>query len=365
MNKSFYLAIAALSLTIGSAEEVQFSQLPAAAQKTINKNLSGGIVQEVDRKSEAGRTVYDVEVRREGKNRHLRVDADGKLLAASKVGTVSADADVDVDDGGVFDKNDGKILGIIDNPNDDDAGFDAEANVGDAGVQVEANVDGPGDRDVSEDVLDKNDGKILNVLPAPSRKNNRVDADVDLDTDKKIEGEVDFDTENDKNLTAEVDVDTDDNIEVDAEAGDGKEIFRKGDGKILGIPIPGRNDKDAEVAVEVDSNKDHVTTDADGGLDTDKNDGRILGVPKRGFETLNLAEVPPVVRQTIQREAGGYRIAEIEKATLDGRQVYEVDIERDGVNRELHVAVDGTIVKDTDREAVGAPATVERGTDRK
>jgi hypothetical protein len=44
--------------------------------------------------------------------------------------------------------------------------------------------------------------------------------------------------------------------------------------------------------------------------------------------------------------------------------VYEVDIERDGRNRELHIASDGTVLKDTDREAVGAPATIERGTDR-
>ncbi|MGZ8940531.1 MAG: hypothetical protein ACXW32_15100, partial [Limisphaerales bacterium] len=70
-------------------------------------------------------------------------------------------------------------------------------------------------------------------------------------------------------------------------------------------------DKNADVAVEVDSNKNHVTTEVDGGLDTDKNDGRILGVPKRGFETISLNEVPPVVRETIRREAGGYKVADI------------------------------------------------------
>ena len=104
-----------------------------------------------------------------------------------------------------------------------------------------------------------------------------------------------------------MDLDTDnDKVEVEGNAGEGKGIFRKGDGKILGIPVRGRDaDNDAEVAVEVDSHKDHVTADADGGLDTDKGDGRILGVPKRRFESLNLSEVPPVVRQTIQRGAGG------------------------------------------------------------
>ena len=255
MNKNIYMTIAALSLAISAgAEDIQFSQLPSAAQKTINRNLYGGIVQDIDQKTEAGRTYYDVEVRREGKNRQLRVDADGKLLAASKVGNVSADVDLDTDD-----------------------------------------------------------NKVV----------------------------------------------------VEADADDDDEIFKKNDGKILGIPKPGNDsDKDAHVNVEVDANKDHVATDVDGGVDTDKNDGRILGVPKRGFETLDLSHVPPVVRETIRREAGGYRIAEIEKANLDGRMVYEVDIERDGKNRELHVAADGTVLKDSNREAVGAPAGIERGTDR-
>jgi uncharacterized membrane protein YkoI len=302
MNTNIYAAIAALSIVVGAnAEQVRFSELPSKAQKTINRNLNGGVVQEIDRKTEAGRTIYQVEVRREGKNRHLKVDADGKLLAANAAG---ASVDVKTDDGGV---------------------------------------------------LDKNDGKILDVFPAPSKKD-----------EPKIESEVKVDTDHDKGVKADVDVDTDKGTSAEVNTGEGKGIFRKGDGKVLGIPVPGRKaDKDADVSVEVDANKDHVTTDVNGGLDTDKNDGRILGVPKRGFETLSLSEVPAVVRETIRREAGGYKIAEIEKATRNDRTVYEVDIERDGKNRELQIAADGTIVKDTDREAVGAPATTERGQDRK
>jgi len=300
MNKNIYTALAALSLAITAvAEDVKFSELPNAAQRTINRNLYGGVVQDIDREIEAGRTVYDVEVRREGKNRKLRVDADGKLLAASKVS--NANADVHVDDGGVFDKNDGKILGVIDNHKD--------------GLKTEAKVD--------------------------------------ADSDKKVEANVDLNTDDHKGVS------------VEANAGEGKGIFRKDDGKVLGIPVPGGSkDKDAEVKVDADANKDHVTADVDGSLDTDKNDGRILGVPKRGFETLSMADLPPVVRETIRREAGGYKIAEIEKATSDGRAVYEVDIERNGKNRELHIAMDGTIVKDSDRNAVGAPATIERGQKR-
>jgi uncharacterized membrane protein YkoI len=366
------MAIAALSLTVGvGAAEVQFSELPRKAQQTINKYLNGGIVQDIDQKSINGRTVYEVEVRREGRNRHLKVDADGKLLAATTPGRISADADVD--DGGVFNKNDGKILGVFNNPNND-KGVEAEARVADGEVSVDADVDTDvdvdktRDRGITEDVFDKNDGKILDVVPAPSRNDGaKVEGEVDLDTDNDKKIEADLDLDNDKRVQTDVDVDLDDDNEVAVEAntGEGKGLFRKGDGKILGIPVPGRDaDNDVSAEVEVDSNKDHVTKDVDGGLDTDKNDGRILGVPKRGFETLSLSDVPPVVRETIRREAGGYKVAEIEKATAEGRMVYEVDIERDGKNRELHVAADGTILKDTDRGAVGAPGTIERGADR-
>lgn len=351
MNKNIYAAIAALGLTVGlAADEVQFSELPKAAQNAINRNLNGGTVQDIDRTTKTGRTLYDVDIRREGANKKLRVDADGKLWPndAQIDGDASLDVDTDKSDGKITDKNDGKILGVIDTPRRDND-LEAEAEVGDDGVRVETNLEKPKDRGVSEDIFDKNDGKILDVLPAPSRNRDaQVEADVDVDDDAKIE--------------ADVDIDTDDNkVVVETNKREDKGIFRKGDGKILGIPVPGRNRANNEVVVSSDSDRNEVTTDADGGLDTDNEDGRVLGVPKRGFETLSLRDVPPVVRETIRREAGGYKVAEIERATVDGQGVYEVDIEREGANRELHIAANGTILKDSDRENVGSPARREQG----
>ena len=353
---TFYSTIAAFGVAIGaSAEQVRFSELPASVQKAINRNLNGGIVQEVDRKTDGGRTFYHVEIRREGKNKHIRVDADGKRLPRdTRFFDNDAGVDVDVEtDRDVFDKNDGKILGVIDDP---DADFEAEGRLDDDSLKVETNIDKPADRGVTEDIFDKNDGKILDVLPAPSRDNAGASAEVEVDTGRDVDADFDADVD----LEADKDLDLDADANLEANKGKGKGIFRKGDGKILGIPFPWL-EKD-EVKVEVDrDNRDEITTDADGGLDTDKGDNRILGVPKRGFETLGLNEVPPVVRETIRREAGGYKVAEIERATLEGRGVYEVDIEREGANRELHIAADGTILKDSDREAIGAPARNEAG----
>ncbi len=358
MNRTIYSTIAALGFVVGAnADEIRFSQLPSAVQKTVNRHLNGGMVQEIDRKSENGRTVYEVEIRREGRNKQIWVDGDGKLLPRNDAVGGSAGVDVDVDtDKSVFDKNDGKILGVVDNPNDDKE-FKAEAKVGDEGVRVETDVDKPRDRGVTEDIFDKNDGKILDVFPAPGKK--RVDAEVDVDKGVDLDTDVDIDTRKDRDLNAEVKIDADDGQVSVEKDDDDKGIFRKGDGKVLGIPVPGRDRADAEVSV--DTKRDEVTTDVNGGLDTDKNDGRILGVPKRGLETLSLSDVPPAVRETIRREAGGYKIAEIERATLDGRPVFEVDIEREGANRELHISPNGNVLKDSDREAIGAPARSERG----
>ena len=81
MNKNIYAATA-IGIAVGArAEEVEFSDLPKAARNTINQHLNGGVVREIDRQ-----TIYEVEIQREGRNRHLRVDASGKLLSGGRDG---------------------------------------------------------------------------------------------------------------------------------------------------------------------------------------------------------------------------------------------------------------------------------------
>jgi hypothetical protein len=59
-------------------------------------------------------------------------------------------------------------------------------------------------------------------------------------------------------------------------------------------------------------------------------------------------QVPPPVRATIEREVGNGRLKEIERETRNGRTVYEVEFERDGDDREIKVAEDGTVVERDD-----------------
>lgn len=203
--KTILGVIAAVGLATGvCAEEVQFSDVPKAVQKAINKNLNGGVVKKIDKEATNGKTVYEVGVRREGKDKHMRIDADGKLLPNDNP---SANASIDIN----TDKNDGKILGIVPmDGTDKDKGVNAEAQVGDKKLKMEADVDRSHDVELS--------------------------------------------THHDLNAKTDVDIDHNDpKVTVDTDSGRHK-IFHKGDGKLLGFIPWKKHEKKVEVNVDTDAN---------------------------------------------------------------------------------------------------------------
>lgn len=68
-----------------------------------------------------------------------------------------------------------------------------------------------------------------------------------------------------------------------------------------------------------------------------------------------LEELPAPVRETIRKEAAGRPVADIDRETSQGRIVYEVEFKASGLNPQIHIAEDGTIVKAEQRpgSAVG------------
>lgn len=68
--------------------------------------------------------------------------------------------------------------------------------------------------------------------------------------------------------------------------------------------------------------------------------------------SLKLADVPEGVRKTIETEAKGREVADIDRETWNRRTVYEVEFAQTGRNAQIHIAEDGTIVKD-DRAGKG------------
>lgn len=139
--------------------------------------------------------------------------------------------------------------------------------------------------------------------------------------------------------------------------GNEKALLVDADGKI----IP----KNQAVAAKSDTSSSEASSPAEGvgssaSFESGKEDGKILGLPKRGFDTLRLEQVPEPVRKTILREAGGLKVVEIELADKDGQQTYEVDIERDGKNRELRISPDGRILKDSDKKSADETSSTTR-----
>lgn len=62
-------------------------------------------------------------------------------------------------------------------------------------------------------------------------------------------------------------------------------------------------------------------------------------------------DLPEAVRATLEKEAPGATIEEIEMEEEDGKVVYEIEVEIDGKEIELEIAADGTLLeKEVDDE---------------
>ena len=66
----------------GDEVKVTLDQLPAPVRKTIEEQSAGGKIQEIEKETEAGKTVYEAEVRMtDGKDYEVTVGEDGKLIS--------------------------------------------------------------------------------------------------------------------------------------------------------------------------------------------------------------------------------------------------------------------------------------------
>lgn len=78
------MGIAVMGMMGIRAREIDFADLPRAAQITINRHLDGGAVQCVTREDTGTNAAYQVSIRRDGARTWLQVTADGML---ARIGT--------------------------------------------------------------------------------------------------------------------------------------------------------------------------------------------------------------------------------------------------------------------------------------
>ena len=61
--------------------KMKFDQVPAAVRETLTREAKGGKIDTVDKETRDGKTVYEADVKIDGKNWELLVSEDGKLLS--------------------------------------------------------------------------------------------------------------------------------------------------------------------------------------------------------------------------------------------------------------------------------------------
>jgi hypothetical protein len=170
MNVKHLAAVAALACVLGvSADEVQFSEVPKPVQTTINRSLDGGVVKKIDEDRREGRTVYDVSVRKDGTDKRVRIDADGKLLKDP----------INISD----DKTDGNVSGLITPHTSDEKVLKVDANgaINEPKALAEVNRR----PDAKRKIFHKGDGKLLGFIPW---KKQTHDVEVNANTEATAVG---------------------------------------------------------------------------------------------------------------------------------------------------------------------------------
>ena len=76
---------------VRAALSPKFADLPAAVKATVQQHGSEAEIEDIDRETHNGQTVYEIEFRREGPNREIVVAEDGKLIKDEAVGRPGAD----------------------------------------------------------------------------------------------------------------------------------------------------------------------------------------------------------------------------------------------------------------------------------
>jgi hypothetical protein len=62
-------------------------------------------------------------------------------------------------------------------------------------------------------------------------------------------------------------------------------------------------------------------------------------------DKIALAQLPPAVKATIERESKGGSVKETEKSTEGGKTMYAAEIVVNGEEQEVRIAEDGTVIE--------------------
>ena len=84
------LAMAAFTATFAADKKLALKDLPPAVQKTVEANLNGAEIKNINKETEKGVVQYEVESLLNGKHRDFDVDTKGALLGIEEQTTIDA-----------------------------------------------------------------------------------------------------------------------------------------------------------------------------------------------------------------------------------------------------------------------------------
>lgn len=100
LTLAFWISIPQASYSDEAEENEQnvtLDQTPAAVQETFKRETAGGSIQEIEKETEDGNTLFEAEFTKEGKEYELKVAEDGKVLGLEEEGK-DEDEDEDSDE---------------------------------------------------------------------------------------------------------------------------------------------------------------------------------------------------------------------------------------------------------------------------
>jgi uncharacterized membrane protein YkoI len=74
------LATALITTSAGAGTDLKLEELPAGVQATVKREVKTGTITDIEKDTEQGREIYEVEFDLDGKSWEIDVAPDGKLL---------------------------------------------------------------------------------------------------------------------------------------------------------------------------------------------------------------------------------------------------------------------------------------------
>jgi uncharacterized membrane protein YkoI len=295
-----------------AADRVPLTQAPEAVQKAIKEQSRGQVITEVERDTADGRTVYQVDFRREGIDRRVTFALDGTVLSRG-TGVAAAVKDW-------FDIGPSLQLSQVPEPvqktiREQQAGrtvgdIDKETWNGKTVFEVEFKEAG-----VNRHIYVDANGGLVVSRPAGDNRNQMMGTQLS-ETPQPVQGTV-------KRIAGSKQIE-----DVDIETRDGQTVY--------------------EVEIEQEGMNRHLQVAANGTVlkDSGQDRQRVRGEVDRADKTITLSQLPAAVQSTIKAQGDVTNLKPIQQELKDGQTVYKVEFEKTGLNKRLMIGSDGRIIED-------------------